>query len=168
MDDQEQFDSFETVDVQFTSMGRSGSEQILNTGVRMDVTPPEYMILEEKFGRTNLKIVSEKIGMATEPEDGPYTPNVKGKKKKRVARTHEQEIDRLRGWYGQQTFKNVFPEKNPRLPYTFHQARIPVKIPDNVTKITSGKNQAQQSAQLAKAISGQQGGGQGDGNQNSA
>lgn len=118
--------AFETVTVEFSMSGRSGTEQVFNTGRRFGVTPPEFKILEYIHKKQFVKIVEEgELAMESDGEDK------KGRPIERY-RTHDEELDRLRSWYGAKIVEKVYQNENPDLPYTFEEARIPVTLPDNV------------------------------------
>lgn len=142
---------FDTATVKFQMIGRSGSEQVFNTVIREGVTPPEYCILEEIHGRTNVSVVEE-TGAATEHDEFVSPSKNKKAKQKMRLRTHDEELDRLRSWYGVKLFQNVYAEKYPKLPYTFAEARIHTSIPDNVTEITHRQSQEERVAQLQNSL----------------
>lgn len=124
---------FETVTAEFSMTGRTGTEQVFNTGTRQNVTPPEYKVLERIHKKANVRVV-EKTGPALERAgvDGEGKPKFR-------PRTADEEIDRLRNWYGEKEVQKVYPNENPDLPYTFAEARIPVKLPDNVRALGGRK-----------------------------
>lgn len=144
--------AFETATAMFDMRGKSGSEQVFNTGFRKGCTPAEYKILESIHGRECVRVL-EMTGHALEldgfDEDG---------KKQFRARTNDEELDRLRVWYGPAAVERVFKDEYPEFPVTFAQARIPVKIPDNVTKISGREKPQEQKNKIADAMKGGQNG----------
>lgn len=122
---------FETATVKFKMTPRSGAEQVLHSGMKKNVTVPEVMVMMTVH-RDQVQILEvtgpamERIGVK---DDG--TPDL-------VLRTQEQEVSRLRRIYGNNPFRETFPEKRPRLPRTFKEARIHTTIPDNVRAIGTG------------------------------
>lgn len=148
MDDE---NSFETCSVEFQMRGRSGGEQVFNTSRRNGVTPPEFRILEVIHGKDCVKITAL-TDPASELDIDPDT----GKQSGRI-RTHDEELDRLRNWYGTAFVAKAFDGQNPQLPYTFKEARIPTKIPDNVAKLAGSGTAEQQRKRLGAAVNGGQG-----------
>lgn len=138
--------AFETVEAEYNMTGRSGTEQVFNSGRRSGVTPAEYKILESIHGRQNMRVIA-RDGEAME-FDGF---DEKGVKQYRP-RTEQEEIDRLNAWYGRAVFQKVFRDEYPELPLTFRDARIPVEIPDNVSKIKPRAGRDQQSRDIASAM----------------
>lgn len=141
--------TFETCTVHFSMTGRTGTEQVFNTSVRKNVTPAEYLILEDMHGKHNVKFIEQ-----TDPagEFAGYVQKGKTQVKRYRPRSHDEEVHRLRSWYGERAFQSVFPTKNPHLPYTFSEARIHTSVPDNVRSISEGKTAEAQSEQLASAL----------------
>lgn len=139
--------AFETIDVEVRMMGRTGTEQVFNTFERKNVTPPEFMILQELHGPHNIVITSAQKEIAKN-QDGI---DEKGKKTFRI-RSEDEEIDRLRSWYGINVFAAVFPQKSPRLPYTFEAAGIYTSVPDNVTTMSSKRSVSKNTKKLVNTI----------------
>lgn len=142
-------EQFEIAAVEFQMRGRSGGEQIFNTSGRKGVTPAEFKILEHIHGRDAVRVVAREPGVAVD-----YAGKTQdGKKDLFNIRNHAEELDRLVSWYGRVIVEKVWGE-NPRLPFTFKEARIPTSIPKNVEALRPQITQAQRKA-LAKAAGGE-------------
>ncbi len=138
--------AFETIDVIVRASGRTGVEYVLNTVDRFGVTPPEYVLLTEIHGEHSVEIVN--IGDAAKEKDG-FTK--KGKQKYRI-RTRDDEVTRLRNWYGPSLFGKMFTGKRPQLPYTFDEVGFNIEQPDNVVDIGVNKDQQEEIEKLTEAL----------------
>lgn len=157
MDREANKEAFETCDVEIRMTGRSGSEHVLATTRRRNVTPPEFIVLQEMHGIDNVTFLGmgddamEFVGFR-DVDDGEGGVR---QEKAYQPRSESAELDRLRSWYGPRAVDKIYSGRNPRLPLTFAEARIHTTIPDNVREM--GKRASRQD--VNKKLTGALGGG---------
>ncbi len=155
---------FEICSVRINLMAK-GTEHLLNSTVRENVTPPEFLVLQHIHGEKNIQVIEQTMERDPKGKKDPVTAyacetegfNAKGRPIL-APRNHEQELDRLRNWYGPNSVHGAIPGEKPRLPYTFEEARIPLRIPDNVMDMADHLSDDLKKQQLGAAMQGNAGG----------
>lgn len=138
--------AFETVTAFIALCGKGGGEHVFNTLTRNGVTPAEYVILQILHGKNNVSVV-KKGELATdkiETSDG----------RRLRYRSHEDELDRLRDYYGISTFKRAYPHEMPMLPRTFEAAGIQTDRPDNVRALRRDVTAEDHAREIARVLDG--------------
>lgn len=155
---------FEICSVTIKLMAK-GTEHLLNSTIREGVTPPEFLVLQHIHGEKNIQVIEQTMDKDPKGKRDPVPAhasetegyNAKGRPILAL-RNHEQELDRLRNWYGPNAVLGALPGEKPRLPFTFEEARIHLKIPDNVTDLSDHLSTDEQKNKLGAAITGSIGG----------
>lgn len=137
-------DKFETVSVEIR-MCEKGKEDVRHTVMRHNVTPPEFQILTHIHGGAQNLAVAQDIPVGIAMRKAPNGDDVE--------LTDATEKERLLSWYGRGVFEKIFGDPDTAImPCTFKDARIKVKIPDNVTSIAAKSNKGKQSKKLSEAL----------------
>lgn len=133
-----------------------GTENLLNTVQKSNVTPPEYLLLEQIHGPGNIEFVELQTvtkGKETFPAVAMEQTGFDGKGRAQYSpRSHDQEYDRLIQWYGQSNMAEVYTSKNPKLHFTFEAAGINTELKDNVTNLADATDKKDAAETVADAL----------------